>query len=234
MSQPAQDELKKRAAAAALQHIESGMAVGLGGGSTAAIFIALLGRTLHAGGLQDIKGVPSAVAVGQFAESQGVPLTTLESHPRLDVCVDGADEVSPALDLIKGGGGMLTREKIVAQASERLVIVVDESKLSPQLGTSWPIPVETIEFGWTAQRDYMLELGARRIAPRRNAQGDLYRTDQGNLILDADFGPMPDPAAVARSLSARAGVVEHGLFLGMATDLITACASGEVRTERRH
>ncbi len=226
---PSQEDLKQQAAAAALAFIESGMVVGLGGGSTAAMFIAQLGRALQEGKLRDIVGIPSAKSVGAFAKVQGVPQTDLESHPQIDVCVDGADEVSPQFDLIKGGGGLLTREKIVAQASERLVIVVDESKHSQLLGQRWSVPVEVVEFGWTSQQDFMLELGARNITARQTAEGRLHRTDQGNLLLDVDFGPILEPAKIAAELSMRGGVVEHGLFLGMTTDLITSYAAGGVK-----
>lgn len=233
-----QDELKKLAATAALKFVESGMVVGLGGGSTAALFISELGKSLRRGELRDIVGIPSAKSVGAYALTQGVPLTDLEAQPKLNVSVDGADEVSPQFDLIKGGGGLLTREKIVGQASTRFVIVVDESKCSEVLGQQWPVPVEVVEFGWTTQNDFLLELGAKVVSLRRTADGAMYRTDQGNLILDSNFGPMPFPAKIAAELSSRAGIVEHGLFLGMATDLITSYADRGVvvtsPTKRRH
>lgn len=229
---PSQDELKQLAAETALKFVESDMVVGLGGGSTAAMFIAQLGQCLQSGRLQNIKGIPSADSVGAFALTQGVQLTDLKAHPKIDICVDGADEVSPRFDLIKGGGGLLTREKILGQACARFVIVVDESKHSEQLGKRWPIPVEVVDFGWTSQQNFMLALGAKEVSPRRNADGSLYSTDQGNLILDADFGPMSCPAKIASELSSRAGIVEHGLFLGMATDVITSYAERGVVVTR--
>ncbi len=220
--------LKLQAAVHALQFIRSGMVVGLGGGSTAALFIAALGHALRTGVLQDIVGIPSARSVGAFAHQQGIPLTTLEHHPRINVCVDGADEIDPRLDAIKGGGGFLTREKIVAQASDRLIIVVDESKLSTCLGSHWALPLEVMPFGLETQKRFLQDQGARRVTPRLTADGESYRTDQDNVILDADFGPIRDPVGLARTLSDRAGIVEHGLFLSLATDLINASDRGVV------
>ena len=148
----------------------------------------------------------------------------------MDITIDGADEVDPALDLIKGGGGALLREKVVAQASRREVIVVDESKLSPRIGTRWALPVEVLEFGWRSQARFLESLGAE-VVPRQK-DGTLFRTDQGNMILDSRFGPIADPPALSVVLGARAGIVEHGLFIGIAHDLIVAGAGG-VRHVRR-
>jgi len=216
------DELKLRAARRALDFVESGTVVGLGGGSTAALFVQELGRELRSGRLKDILGVPTALEVGALATKVGIPLTGLEEHQTIDVCIDGADETDPSLNLIKGGGGFLTREKIVAQASRRLVIIADYTKLSPQLGTRWHVPLEVMEFGFEAHRSFLLDHGAKTTARRRNADGTPYRTDQDNYILDADFGPIDDPVGLAETLSARAGIVEHGLFLNLATDLLVA------------
>ncbi|MCY4521211.1 MAG: ribose-5-phosphate isomerase RpiA [Caldilineaceae bacterium] len=216
------DELKLQVARRALDFVESDTVVGLGGGSTAALFVRELGRELHSGRLKDILGVPTALEVGALAMEVGIPLTSLEDHRTIDVCIDGADEADPSLNLIKGGGGFLTREKIVAQASRRLVIIADCTKLSPQLGTRWHVPLEVMEFGFEAHRSFLLDHGAKTTVRRRNADGTPYRTDQGNYILDADFGPIDDPFALAEALSARAGIVEHGLFLNLATDLLVA------------
>jgi ribose 5-phosphate isomerase A len=148
-----------------------------------------------------------------------------DDMPRaIDLTIDGADEVDPTLDLIKGGGGALLREKIVAQATQRQVIVVDGSKLSPKIGTRWALPVEVLEFGWHSQLRFLQALGAE-VVPRQTAAG-LFRTDQGNLILDSRFGPIADPSALAAILGARAGIIEHGLFIGMTHDLIVAGAAG--------
>jgi len=135
--------------------------------------------------------------------------------------IDGADEVDPNLELIKGGGGALTREKIVAQASEQEIIIVDHSKLVPALGTGWAIPIEVIPFGYGSQQAFLEDLGAS-VKVRQKADGSTFITDQGNIILDARFGPLPDPAALATLLKARTGIVEHGLFIGLATQVIVA------------
>jgi ribose 5-phosphate isomerase A len=159
-------------------------------------------------------------------------LTTLEEHSIIDVTIDGADEVDPQLDLIKGAGGALLREKIVAQASRREIIVIDESKMVPKLGTRKALPVEVIPFGRRIQQEYLQSLGAR-IEVRTKGDGGFFYTDQGNLILDCAFGPISQPSALAAQLSARAGIVGHGLFLGLATDVIVAGAEG-IRHLRRH
>ncbi len=143
----------------------------------------------------------------------------------LDLVIDGADEVDPALDVIKGGGGALLREKIVAQASRRVVIVADASKLSPRLGTQWPVPVEVLSFGWRSQARFLASLGAAWTI-RRSPDGSQFVTDSGNMILDCAFGPIADAPGLAATLGARAGIVEHGLFIGLATDLVVAGPDG--------
>jgi ribose 5-phosphate isomerase A len=149
-----------------------------------------------------------------------------EELPReLDLTIDGADEVDTRLNLIKGGGGALLREKIVAQASHRVIIVVDESKRSPCLGTKHPLPVEVLPFGWHSQLRFLQSLGGQ-VVVRHNRDGTLYRSDQGNFILDCDFGPIPSPSDLAAQLNARAGIVEHGLFLNIATEVITGGRTG--------
>jgi ribose 5-phosphate isomerase A len=224
-------ELKKRAAECAVEFVESGMVVGLGHGSTAIFAVRRIAQLLHEGQLQDILGVPCSRQLEENARQMGIPLTTLDEHPVIDLTIDGADEVDPHLNLIKGGGGALLREKIVAQASRREIIVVDETKLSPALGTHRPVPVEVIPFGWRSQALYLESLGAR-VEVRRNSDGALFHTDQGNLILDCHFGPISDPAQLAARLNERAGIVEHGLFVGLATDVIVAGVEG-VRHLRR-
>ena len=216
---------KQQAAERGAEFVESGMIVGLGHGSTAIFAVKKIAELLRAGSLKDILGVPCSLQVENTAKRLGIPLTTLEEHPVIDLTIDGADEVDPNLNLIKGGGGALLREKVVAQASKREIIVVDETKLSPALGTRIPVPVEVVPFGWRTQAAFLASLGAH-IALRRNEDGTQFETDQGNLVLDCDFGPIKKPEKLAARLQERAGVVEHGLFLGLATDLILAGEEG--------
>ena len=226
--------LAKRAAgeAAVDRYVRSGMRVGLGTGSTAVWAVRRIGSLLADGRLSDVQGVPTSVGSAAEAAACGIPLTTLDAHPHLHLTVDGADEVSPALDLVKGGGGAHLREKIVAQASAMLVIVVDEPKLVPELGIRFPIPVEVVPMARRPEREFLEQLGAR-VSTRTGSGGGPFVTDEGNYILDADFGPLPDPAALLEALSTRAGVVEVGLFLGMASVVLVAGADGQVRTLER-
>ncbi len=219
------DLFKKQAAWRAVELVESGMAVGLGAGSTAVYALRRLAQLLNAGQLQQVTGVPCSRQVEEQARQLGIPLATLEELPILDLTIDGADEVDPALDLIKGGGGALLHEKIVAQASRREVIVVDESKLVPALGTHFFVPVEVIPFGWRTQVTYLEKLGAQ-VEVRRDEQGEFFRTDEGNYVLNCTLGPIDQPYELAAVLGSRAGIVEHGLFLGLATDVIIAGPEG--------
>ena len=220
-----ESSFKLQASVHAVTFVESGMIVGLGHGSTAILAVRHLGEKLARGELHDIQGVPCSRQIETEAGRLGIPLTTLEEHPAIDLTIDGADEVDPAFNLIKGGGGALLREKIVAQASRREIIVVDESKLSPALGTHWAVPIEVIPFGWGSQAAYLESLGAR-VRLRSGADGLPFKTDQGNFILDCAFGPIAEPASLGARLDARTGIVAHGLFLGLATDVIVAGASG--------
>ena len=228
-----QDDLrfKQQAAEKAVEFVESGMIVGLGHGSTAIFAVRRIAELLKVGALKEILGVPCSTQVEAEARQLGIPLTTLEEHPIIDVTIDGADEVDPNLDLIKGAGGALLREKIVAQASRREIIVVDESKLSLALGTHRALPIEVTPFGWRAQAAYIETLGAR-VSVRQASKRTQFKTDQGNLILDCSFGPIEQPALLGATLSERAGIVEHGLFLGLVTDVIVGGAEG-VRHLRR-
>jgi ribose 5-phosphate isomerase A len=227
-----QQSLKQQAASQVLAFIQSGMIVGLGAGSTALLAVQGLAEALARGELAGILGIPCSSVIEAEARRLGIPLTTLEDHPVIDLTFDGADEVDPDLNLIKGGGGALVREKIVAQASRREIIVVDESKLSPLLGTRWALPVEVVPFGWGSQAAYLESLGARIRLRLGDGAAEPFITDQGNYILDCDFGPIADPVGLGARLDARTGIVGHGLFLGLATDVIVAGASG-VRHLRR-
>jgi ribose 5-phosphate isomerase A len=219
-----QDELKKQAAVYAADMIASGMVVGLGTGSTTHFALERIGERIRSGRLRDIVGIPSSKRTEKAAHALGIPLTDFDAHPVIDLTIDGADEVDDRLDLIKGGGGALLREKVIAQASRRNVIIVDASKLAPRLGTKWALPVEVVPFARAAEERFLAALGAR--VTLRMKDGQPVKTDQDNLLLDAAFGPMEDPAAVASALDGRAGIVEHGLFLDLAHDVIVAAADG--------
>ncbi|MBN2490441.1 MAG: ribose-5-phosphate isomerase RpiA [Planctomycetes bacterium] len=224
--------LKLKAAAAAVDLVASGMIVGLGHGSTASLAVRRLHQVMLAGRLENITGIPCSQQTETEARALDIPLATLEEHPAIDVTIDGADEVDPELNVIKGGGGALLREKIVAQASRREVIIVDPSKLSEKLGTRRAVPVEVIPFGWSDQKRFLESLGAK-VTVRQDASGKPFVSDQGNLILDADFGPIADPAGLAAALKARTGIVEHGLFIGLATDVIVGKSAHRVQHLRR-
>jgi len=223
--------LKEQAAVRAVGFVKPGMVVGLGHGTTTIFAVRRIAELLRAGGLKNILGVPCSIYVEKEARHLGIPLTTLEEHPVINLTIDGADEIDPNLDLIKGGGGALLREKIVAQASRREIIVADESKLSSALGTRWAVPVEVVPFGWSTQALYLESLGAD-VRLRQDESKKTFTTDQGNLILDCQFGPLLQPADLAAKLNARTGIVEHGLFLDLATDLIVAGAERVRHIER--
>jgi ribose 5-phosphate isomerase A len=218
-------KLKQRAAERAVEFVKPGMVVGLGHGSTTIFAVRRIVKLLQAGGLKNILGVACSIQVEQEARHLGIRLNTLEKHPVIDLTIDGADEVDPNLDLIKEGGGALLREKIVAQASRREIIVVDESKLSPELGTRWAVPVEVVPFGWRTQALYLESPGAN-IRLRKDENTKTFTTDQGNLIVDCQVGPLLQPAELAAKLNSRTGIVEYGLFLSLATDSIVTGAKG--------
>jgi ribose 5-phosphate isomerase A len=226
------DARKKAAGEAAVTgYVRNGMAVGLGTGSTAIWATRRLGALLAAGELQDIVAVATSRATHAEAVALGIPLLDEALPRRLDVTIDGADEVDPAWNLVKGGGGALLREKVVAQSTDCEVIVVDDSKLSPCLGTHVPLPVEVLAFGWEAQAEFVVGLGGK--ATRRTGlDGKVFVTDEGNVILDCEFGPIADLPALATALEGRAGVIEHGLFLGVTKVLVVAGPDG-VEEQRR-
>ncbi len=224
------DELKRIAAAAAVDSIQSGMVVGLGTGSTAAPMIDELGRRLRRGELHNITGVPTSERSAQQARSLDIPLATLAEQPRIDLTIDGADEIDPQLDLIKGLGGSLLREKIVAASSSRLIIIGDQRKLVERLGTRAPLPVEVIPFAERPVTDFLRSLGAKPVIRLR--EGQILITDENNIILDCYFEEIDDPYRLAQIVIAQPGVVEHGFFLGMATEAIVATDSGIQRLAR--
>jgi len=216
---------KQIAAEQAAQFVQSGMIVGLGTGSTAIFATRRIAQLLNEGQLNHITGIATSRATEAEAQRLGIPLLADDLPNQVDVTIDGADEIDPQLNLIKGGGGALLREKIVAQASHRVIIVADESKLSECLGTRFKLPVEVLQFGWRSQARYLESLGAR-LEIRQSANGSQFLTDSGNLILDCDFGPIADLVQLASHLGERAGIVEHGLFLNIATEAIIAGLDG--------
>ena len=229
---PGADALKRAAARRSAERIRDGMKLGLGTGSTVRFLLEEIAEQRARGEWKGVVGVPTSVDTERRARQLGIPLGTLDEHPRLDLTIDGADEVDPSLDLIKGLGGALLREKIVAMASAEVVIVVDAAKLVERLGTKAPLPVEVDPFGHTVHADFFEGLGA---APglRATDGGDPVVTDGGNLVYDLRFeNGIPDPAAIGARLDARPGVVENGLFLGIATAVVVADRSGTRVLER--
>ena len=224
MNQDPNREAKLRAAREAVDLVKSGMVLGLGTGSTAALVVEELGRRLAEGKLDHIVGIPTSRATHQQALLVGVPVGTLEEHPRIDLTVDGADEVDPTGNLIKGLGGALLREKVVATASRRLIIVVDESKQVNRLGTRAPLPVEVVQFGYRSHDELIGDLGGVPTL-RLDTDGQRVVTDEGHWIIDVLFeGGIPSPAHVERLLKGHPGVVETGLFLDLHPKVIVGRA----------
>jgi ribose 5-phosphate isomerase A len=229
------DELKRQAAAYALEQVADGMKLGLGTGSTAKHFVELLGEKVRAG--MKVVGVPTSEATRAQAARCGIALTTLDDIDRLDLTVDGADEIDPSLNLIKGGGGALLREKIVATASDRMIVIADDSKWVDPLGR-FPLPVEVIPFGLAATRRAMAEAFAKcgvsgQMVVRKGKDGHVFVTDSGHWIVDAHLARIQEASRLALLLSAIPGVVEHGLFIGLASTAILAGGQGIRVIERR-
>jgi ribose 5-phosphate isomerase A len=224
------DAMKRAAAARALEYVKPDMKLGLGTGSTAAHFVDLLGEKVKAG--LKVVGVPTSEATRAQAESLGIPLTTLEETPALDMTVDGADEVGPDLTLIKGGGGALLREKIVAGASKQMVVIADETKWVKTLG-KFALPIEVVPFGLGATTRAVEEaVGGKPCTLRKGKDGLAFVTDGGHFIIDAAMGEIIDPPALAARLNMIPGVVETGLFVGMAGVVVLAGADGIRVVER--
>jgi ribose 5-phosphate isomerase A len=223
----ANDQEKQAASRASVQFVRDGNVVGLGTGSTAAYAVRELGEKVRSG--LKIRGIPTSVRTQELAAQLGIPLTTLDEVQQIDVTIDGADEFDPQLNLIKGGGGALLREKIIASASKAVVIIADSSKQVATLG-KFPLPVEVIPFAEALVAKKISALGAS-VKLRSRADGTTFITDEGHHILDCHFGQIPDPPTLARKLSDMPGIVEHGLFIGMASVVLVAKGS-EVRELR--
>jgi len=231
-----QDQWKRIAGEAAVEFIEPGMLIGIGSGSTASYMIQALARHIQAG-LNIVGAVSTSAATEQLARSLGIPLTDLDTYPELDLAIDGADEVDTHLNLIKGGGGALLREKLIAASSQYRIIIADSRKLVPTLGSAHPIPVEVTPFGWHHTSTRLATLGCqprlRTAAPElqpggAGAQSNQapYITDGGNYILDCYFGTISDPGALATAIKTTTGVVEHGLFLDMTDRVYISAGTG--------
>ncbi|KAJ8466857.1 hypothetical protein OPV22_029409 [Ensete ventricosum] len=232
-----QDDLKKLAAVKAVEYVSSGMVLGLGTGSTAAFVVAEIGALLSSGKLSDIVGVPTSKRTYEQALSLGIPLSTLDAHPWIDLAIDGADEVDPDLNLVKGRGGALLREKMVEAASDKFVVVADETKLVTGLGGSGlAMPVEVVQFCWKYNQIRLQELFKEEVCEaklRLDGNGKPYVTDNSNYIIDLYFKtPIKDATAAGKEISSLEGVVEHGLFLDMATAVIIAGKDGVTVTEK--
>ena len=221
---------KRTAARRAADMVQSGMVVGLGTGSTATYMIERLGERVAEG--LHIVGIPTSEDSARKAQKAGIPLTDFAAHRRIDIAIDGADEVQRGpLNLIKGLGGALLREKIVAQAAKKFVVIVDGSKPVDHLGERAPVPVEVISFGWECTAERLSACGAKGVKPRADRDGNLFVSDNGNMILDCTFGPIEDPEELARQIDAIVGVVEHGMFLNMASEVLVATEQGVERWE---
>jgi ribose 5-phosphate isomerase A len=228
------EELKRQAAGRALEFVQDGMKLGLGTGSTAKHFVELLGERVRAG--LNVVGVPTSEATRADAVRCGIPLTTLNEVDRLDLTVDGADEIDPSLNLIKGGGGALLREKIVASASDRMIVIADETKWVEVLGR-YPLPIEVVPFGlaatqWALDRAFA-ECGVSgQMVVRKDKDGHVFVTDSGHWLVDAHLGRITDAPRLAGLLTSVPGVVEHGLFIGLASTAVLAGAQGIRVVER--
>jgi ribose 5-phosphate isomerase A len=219
---------KQRAAEAAIDEIENGMIIGLGSGSTAELFINALGEAIRKKRFRKLRGVATSNQSEQLARGVGIDVISLVEARQIDLTIDGADEIDPKLNLIKGLGGALLREKIVAQNSRRLVIIADKSKRVETLGTQSPLPVEVVKFAYESHEHFLRQLGCDP-ALRRDKTGELYVTDNGNYIYDCRFKQIDQPAVLEATLRKRAGIVESGLFIGIAKLALLADAKGVKR-----
>ncbi len=227
-----QDSLKKMAAEHAVSYVKPEMIIGLGTGSTAKYAIEKIGELYRDSKLEGIKGIATSDWSQKLAEENLIPMTTLDNDPEIDITIDGADEVDSHLNLIKGGGGAHLREKIVAQATKKQIIVVDESKISEYLGEKWAVPVEIIEMAIQPVSLFIRKIGGNPKL-RINKNNEPFRTDEGNLILDCDFGIIKKPEALSELLKTKAGIVEHGIFENMTDMVIIASAEGIKTLEKK-
>ena len=226
-----QEILKRKAAERAVEFVKSGMILGFGTGSTFNNVLYVLAEKLNSGELKNIIGVSSSEKTEKLAKELNIPIDTLSNNPKLDLTIDGADEVDEKLNLIKGGGAAHLREKIIAQASKQYIILVDDSKISKSLGDKWAVPIEVIKMAMDVETEFLKSLNAD-VKQRLDTEGNPLNTDEGNFILDANFGVINNPKKLARKLEKRAGIVEHGLFVKMADYVVVAKEDGIEVLER--
>jgi len=223
---PSQDDLKRAAARRAVEYVASGTTIGLGSGSTVRPLLEFLAERLASGALRGVLAVPTSEDTAARCRALGIPLTTLDEHPHLELAIDGADEIGPRLDLIKGLGGALLREKLVVGAARRFVVVADASKRVRKLGTRAPVPVEVVPFGWTTQLSWLDHMGAESVL-RLAANGSPFVSDGGHYVIDCHFKDgIAEPGRVQREVRQHPGVVECGLFLGMADAVVIGGVDG--------
>jgi ribose 5-phosphate isomerase A len=221
--------MKRMASEKAVEYVEDGMVIGLGTGSTVQYAIRKIGELVKDG--LKVTGIPTSLRAKKLAIECGIPIGSLEDYPEIDLTIDGADEVDSNLNLIKGGGGALTREKIVAFHSKKEIIVVDESKIVKGLGADTPLPVEVTKFGWSATKKTLEDMGCT--AELRTIVGDVYITDNQNYILDCDFGRIDEPDILEQEINDIPGVVENGLFIGLADEVIVGSKQGIIINEKQ-
>ncbi len=219
------EEFKKLAAEKAVEEIQSGMLIGLGSGSTFYYALQKIGKLIKTGELQNIVAIPSSKNTEKIARDLNIPLITFKEKQEIDITIDGADEVDKYLNLIKGGGAAHLREKVIAQASKRLIIIVDESKLSEKLGTNWAVPVEVLQFAYPLEKKFLESINGKPVL-RIYQSGEPVITDEGNFILDTNFGVIQNPFELAEKLENRAGIIEHGIFLKLTSKVIVAGKNG--------
>lgn len=217
------EDLKKQAGEKAVEYIKEGMIVGLGTGSTVEYSLKKLGKLVRDG--LKIKGIPTSIHTQRIAKKEKIPLTTLEENPVIDLTIDGADEVDSDLNLIKGGGGALVREKIIAFNSKKVIIVIDDSKIVKALGIDFPLPVEVVKFGWTSTKKTLEKIGCN-VELRRVMENEPYITDNSNYILDCEFERIVEPEQLEIDINNIPGVVDNGLFIGLADEVIVGGKQG--------